>query len=131
MKRSVFIIAQIATLAGLNYFWVIDSGIIYQQSIAAIALLPIVYYNAGLFLALYTTIQNRKWSAERADLLINFNSFIMVSTIMGALFIKCTVVSVNLWVNLLVGICLLYLAVICLKKTRKSYIELVGTNFSY
>ncbi len=131
MKRSVFIIAQIAALAGLNYFWVIDSGLIYQQSIAAIALLPIGYYNGGLFLSLYTTIRNRKWSAERANLVINFNYFIMVSTIMVALFIKCTVVSVNLWVNLLIGICMLYLTVICLKKTRKSYIELAGTNYSY
>ncbi len=131
MKRSIFIIAQIAALAGLNYFWVIDSGLIFQQSIAAIALLPIIYFNAGLFLALHTTIQNRKWSAERASLVINFNAFIMVSTIMGALFIKCTVGSVNLWVNLLVGICMLYLTVICLKKTRKSYIELAGTNYSY
>jgi hypothetical protein len=131
MKRSVFIIAQIAALAGLNYFWVIDSGLIYQRSIAAIGLLPIIYFNAGLFLSLYATITNRKWSAEWANLVINFNSFIMVSTIMGALFIKCTLVSVNLWVNLLVGICMLYLTVICLKKTRKSYIEVAGTNYSY
>jgi hypothetical protein len=131
MKRSVFIIVQIAALAGLNYFWVIDSGLIYQQSIAAIALLPIVYYNAGLFLSLYATITNRKWSVERANLVINFNSFIMVSTIMGALFIKCTVGSVNLWLNFLIGICMLYLTVICLKKTRKSYIELAGKNYSY
>jgi hypothetical protein len=131
MKRSVFIIAQIAALAGLNYFWVIDSGLIYQQSIAAIALLPIIYFNAGLFLALYTTIQNRNWSAERANLAINFNSYIMVSTIMGALFIKCTVGSVNLWLNFLIGICMLYLTVICLKNTRKSYLALAGPNYSY